>query len=160
MLNKLLTIIVLSLVSLAVIAEDLSENTKRSLSNQLTEGENSTIIFLVNKYLYFSGLIPEKAILKHNAAIFDALYNPKNGILYSWSFLKKGAFSDDLIYGKLKVVLTTYDKRGICRKWIEEVGLLKNKKHKKFSKQYVMEACFDENAGNFILVDELFYENM
>ena len=106
--------------------------------------------YLINQYLIYNNKIPEKALSKHNAAIHIALMNPKNGVLYAWKYdeNKKNKFT-----GRVRIILSTNDKRGLCRTWLEEV-----RRNKIKAKTMMATACLDKKKSSYVLIDENFYE--
>ena len=106
--------------------------------------------YLINQYLIYNNKIPDKALSKHNAAIHVALMNPKNGVLYVW---KHDENKKNKFIGRVRIVLSTNDKRGLCRTWLEEV-----RKNEIKAKTMMATACLDKKKSAYVLVGENFYE--
>ena len=47
--------------------------------------------------------------------------NPKNGVVYAWKHIKSSTWPDQVFVGKLKIIYSSSDRRGICRTWLEEI---------------------------------------
>ena len=128
--------------------------THRSLTN-IIEVENPVFAtLLLNKYLLYSNKLPDEALKKHNAAIHTALMDVRNGVVFYWEY-KKTKGIDKLFSGKLKIVNTTNDNRGICRTWIEEIS-----RDRRYLVTAVTTACLSKDKKKYILADEFFYDKL
>ena len=151
MLNKLFIILIIILTSCKSHNSHFSPLTSKSLSKEI-EVENPVLMtILLNKYILYSNKLPKEALSKHNAAIHSALMDKNNGKTYYWKhYHTKGI--DKQFQGKIKIVNTTSDQRGICRTWIEELS-----KNNRFILTGTSTACLN-NEHKYQLADEFFYD--
>ena len=118
--------------------------------------ENPTLgTILLNRYLVYRSKVPEEGLAKHNAAIHTALMNPKNGVMYAWKHIKTSTWPDQVFIGKLKIVYSSNDRRGICRTWLEEIT-----RDNKFQSLTMSTACLNKDNTKYILADWNFYDQI
>ena len=118
--------------------------------------ENPTLgSILLNRYLVYRSKIPEEGLAKHNAAIHTALMNPKNGVTYAWKHIKTSTWPDQVFIGKLKIVYSSFDSRGICRTWLEEIT-----RDNIFQSLTMSTACLNNEKTKYILADWNFYDQI
>ena len=113
MLNKIFLILfVVLVVNCSSSRNNFSELSNQSLT-QLVDVENPIFLtIMLNKYLLYSNKLTPAALKQHNAAIHTALMNPYNGIVYYWQH-KKTKGIDKLFFGRVKIVYSSRDRRGI-----------------------------------------------
>ena len=118
--------------------------------------ENPTLgTILLNRYLVYRSKVPEEGLAKHNAAIHTALMNPKNGVMYAWKHIKTSSWPDQVFIGKLKIVYSSNDRRGICRTWLEEII-----RDNKFQSLTMSTTCLNQYKTKYIFADWNFYDQV
>lgn len=121
----------------------------------MIEVENPIFLtMMLNKYILYSNKLTPEALKKHNATIHTALMNPKNGVTYYWKHYKTKGI-DKLFFGKVKIVNSTKDNRGICRTWIEEIG-----RDRIYLFSASTTACLNKDQTKYVLANEFFYDKM
>ena len=155
MLNKIFLILfVVLIVNCSGSRNNFTELSDQSLT-QLVDVENPVFLtIMLNKYLLYSNKLTPTALKKHNAAIHTALMNPKNGVIYYWQH-KKTKGIDKLFFGRVKIVYSSRDRRGICRTWIEEIG-----RDNKYIFSSTSTACLNKDQTKYVLANEFFYDKM
>lgn len=155
MLNKIFLILfVVLVVNCSSSRNNFSELSNQSLT-QLVDVENPIFLtIMLNKYLLYSNKLTPAALKQHNAAIHTALMNPYNGIVYYWQH-KKTKGIDKLFFGRVKIVYSSRDRRGICRTWIEEIG-----RDNKYIFSSTSTACLNKDQTKYVLANEFFYDKM
>jgi len=128
--------------------------THRSLTNIIEVDNPVLATVLINKYLLYSNKLPEKALKKHNAAIHTALMDVRNGVTFYWQH-KKTKGVDKLFSGKIKIVNTSRDSRGVCRTWLEEIS-----RDNRYILTAVTTACLSKDKKKYVLADEFFYDQL
>ena len=153
----MLSKIFLILFAVLVINCSGSRNNFTELSDQsltqLVDVENPVFLtIMLNKYLLYSNKLTPAALKKHNAAIHTALMNPYNGIVYYWQH-KKTKGIDKVFFGRIKIVYSSRDRRGICRTWIEEIG-----RDNKYIFSSTSTACLNKDQTKYVLSKEFYYD--
>ena len=60
-----------------------------------------------------------------------------------------------IFFGRIKIVYSSRDRRGICRTWIEEIG-----KDNKYIFSSTSTACLNKDQTKYVLANEFFYDKM
>jgi len=136
-----------------------SKNTFTPLSEkslaQIIEVENPIFLtIMINKYILYSNKLNPESIKKHNATIHTALMNPNNGVTHYWEH-KYDRLDKKVFFGKVKIVNSTQDKRGVCRTWIEQIG-----RDNIYLLSASTTACMNKNQTKYVLANEFFYDQM
>ena len=84
-----------------------------------------------------------------------ALMNPKNGVIYAWKHIKTNTWPNQVFVGKLKIIYSSSDRRGICRTWLEEIT-----RDNKFQSLTMSTACLNNKGTKYILADWNFYDQI
>ena len=154
MLNRYLVLFCFLFVSCST-SGHFTDVGKKEFTSKIYFPNPTVYTILLNRYLVYRSKVPDEGLAKHNAAIHTALMNPKNGVIYAWKHVKTSTWPDQVFVGKLKIIYTSLDRRGICRTWLEEIT-----RDNKFQSLTMSTACLNNKRTKYILADWNFYDQI